>query len=94
MATLKVELPDDVKVLAEARAAEAGCANVGQYLADLVRGDAAGAPPQLTVDSDQQLESLLLQRLDGEPVEMNAADFEQMREKLGARLRGGAGPTP
>ena len=94
MATLEVELPDDVKALAEARAAESGCADVGEYLADLVRGEAAGAPEQLSVDSDQQLESLLLRRLDGEEIEMDAADFRRMRERLRARLDSDAGSQP
>ena len=88
MARLTVEFPEDVRRLAEARAVEAGCADVGEYLARLVRDDAAGAPPNLTIDSDDQLEALLRRRADDSAVEMDAADFAQMREKLRARLRG------
>lgn len=86
MATLTVQLPDDVKGLAEARAAEAGYADVGQYLAELIRGDTAAGPADLTVDSDDALEALVLGRLDGPSVEMDEADFRQMRQKLEARV--------
>ena len=94
MATLTVHLPDDVKSLAEARAAQAGCADVGEYLARLVRGEAAGGPAGLAVDADDALESLLLGRLCGTPVEMDAADFQQMRQKLDNTLGPDRGPKP
>jgi hypothetical protein len=90
MATRTVRLPDDVMTLAEARAAEAGCADVGEYLARLVRHEASGGPAGLSIDSDEQLEALLLGRLDGPSVEMDAADFRRMRKRLEARL----GPDP
>jgi hypothetical protein len=91
MARLTLTLPEDVKALAEARAAEEGCADVGEYVARLIRGEAAGAPQALTVDSDEQLEALLKDRVDGPFVETNAADFQRMREKLKDRLDGEPG---
>lgn len=94
MSTLKVTLPDDVKALAEARAAEAGCADVGEYVARLIRGEAAGAPLGLTVDSDEELQDLLLARVDGPFVETDAADFQRMRERLKARLDAAPGQEP
>jgi hypothetical protein len=94
MPTLALSLPDDVRALAEARAAEAGCADVGEYVARLIRGEAAGAPAGLSVDSDEQLQALLLARADGPFVDMDAADFRQMREKLKSRVDAGPGQRP
>ncbi len=82
MASLTIQLPQDVKTLAESRAAEAGCASVDEYLAQLVRGEAASAPEALVVDTDEQLEALLLRRLDGPSVEMDGGDFDRSRERL------------
>jgi hypothetical protein len=90
MATLTVELPDEVKALAEARAAEAGCADVGEYLARLIQSEAVGGPSGLSIDSDEELEALLRNRLNGPTLEMDAADFRRMRAALEARI----GPAP
>jgi hypothetical protein len=86
MATSTVKLPEDVKALAEARAAELGYADVGEYVARLIRGEVAGGPDGLTIDSDAQLEALLHGRADGPWVDVDAADFKRMRAKLEARL--------
>ena len=99
MATLTVHLADDVKSLAEARTAEAGYADVAEYLTRLIRGEAAGAPQGLELDSDADLESLLVARLGGASgdeagVEMNEQDFQQIRAKLTARLDGRPEPRP
>ena len=94
MATLTIHLADDVKSLAEARTAEAGYADVAEYLTRLIRGEAAGAPQGLELDSDADLESLLMARLDGAAVEMNQQDFQQIRAKLSARLDNGPGQHP
>ena len=93
MATLTIHLADDVKSLAEARAAEAGYADVAEYLTRLIRGEAAGAPEGLELDSEADVESLLVARLNGAGgdeagVEMNEQDFQQIRAKLTARLDG------
>jgi hypothetical protein len=81
-----MQIPDEVKALAEARAAESGFDDVGQFVAQLIVGEAAGAPEGLAVDSDEQLESLLSSRLDGPFVDTDAADFGRMREALRTRL--------
>ncbi|MGB7158642.1 MAG: hypothetical protein WBD40_11285 [Tepidisphaeraceae bacterium] len=94
MATLTVHLPEDLKTLAESRAAAAGCADVGEYLAQLIRGEAAAAPGGLVVDSDEQLEALLLRRLDGPSVAMDGADFDRIRARLRARIDPASGHTP
>ena len=88
MATSIVKLPNDVKALAESRAAERGCADVGEYVARVIRDEAAGGPDGLTLDSDAQLEELLQKRVAGPWVDVDAADFEGMRERLKARLDG------
>jgi hypothetical protein len=88
MATLTLHIPENLKALAEARAAEAGFSNVGDFVAQLIVGEAAGAPEGLTVRSDAQLEKLLASRMDGPFVQMEAADFKQMRKKLQRRLGG------
>jgi hypothetical protein len=92
MTMLTVNVPDDVKALAEARAAEAGCSDVGEYLVQLIKGDAAGGPAGLSVDSDDDVEAMLLARLDGPSVEVDAADFQHMRDRLKARLGGSTQP--
>lgn len=89
MATLTVS--DNVKAEVEARAAAEGFHNVEQYLKALLEAENAGAPPTQTVESDDQAEALLLTRLDGPEVEMDAADFARMREKFRDRLDGPAG---
>jgi hypothetical protein len=86
MATLTVNLADDVKSLAEARSAQAGYVDVAEYLTRLIRGEAAGSPQGLEVDSDEAIESLLLSRLGSTGMEMDEADFRQIRAKLSARL--------
>jgi hypothetical protein len=86
MATLTLRLPANLKALAEARAAEAGFSDVGDFVAQLIVGEAVGAPEGLTVRSGAQLEQLLASRMDGPFVEMDAADFKQMRKKLQRRL--------
>jgi len=94
MTTLTVKLPDDVKDLAESRAAQAGCATVDEYLVQLIRGEAAAAPAGLSIDADEQLEALLLRRQDGPSVEMDDADFARMREQLRARIDPPSGKRP
>ena len=94
MSSTSVQLPAEVKALAEARASSAGYASVADYVVHLIRGEAAASPEGLSIESEEQLETLLLSRLDGRSTEMDAADFERMRAKLSARLnRPSAPPT-
>jgi hypothetical protein len=86
MATLTFEFPDALKAKAESVAAEAGFSNLGDFLSQLLIAETVGAPDHLTIHSDADLEALLSSRIDGPFVKMDAADFQQMREKLKARL--------
>jgi plasmid stability protein len=87
MATLTLNLSDELQKLAEMRAAATGYASVADYLASLIEGEAAGAPERLAMDSNEQVESVLLSRLQGSSVPMNADDFRGMREKLTAQIQ-------
>jgi hypothetical protein len=91
MATVSLNLPDDLRARAEARAAESGFATVEQYVEQLVRTDAdAGDVDEV----DEDLERLLLDRLDGPGMEVNREDFQRMRAKLQARLDSQAKAQP
>ncbi len=88
---MTLEVPDALKALAESRAAEAGFADVSQFLAQLILGEAACAPAALSVDSDAAIGTLLASRINGPFVAMDAADFAQMRKKFEQRLASAAG---
>jgi len=64
MAALKIDLADDLRSRIEARAAENGFGSVEAYVEAMLLADAAGGAV-----TDEQLETLLLQRLDGPFVE-------------------------
>jgi len=88
MSVLQINLADDVRSAAEARAAEAGYRNVDEYLAALVVADTAAEP----VDDD--LEALLVQRLtDPRPSVEFTPDFAQQFRADVARRRA-AGHRP
>ena len=84
MPPLSIHLPAKLRSRVEARAAESGFDTVEAYVQALLLADATAGP---RVD-DEQLESLLLDRLDGPFVEADDADFRRMREKLKAELDG------
>ncbi len=74
-----LNLSENIKALAEARAAERGHSTVEEYVEELVRTDAGDAE-----EFDKDLERLLLERVDGPFVEMDASDFAQIRQKFQA----------
>ena len=82
MPALKIDLPDGLRSRVEARAAESGFATVESYVKALLLADAAGG---LVMD-DQQLEALLLSRVDGPFVDADDADLRLMRRKFEARI--------
>lgn len=86
MTAMSIQLPDDLRSRLEARAAENGFTDLQTYVEAMLRVDAASG---LRTD-DEQLESMLLERLDGPFAEVDAADFRRMREKLNRRLDSGA----
>ena len=93
MAMLSIQLPDGLRSRVEVRAAESGFDSVEAYVQAMLLADAAGGP---VVDSEQ-LEALLLERLEGPFVEADEADFQQIRQKLHKRLGqsdAGAEPRP
>lgn len=78
MTAMSIQLPDDLRSRLEARAAENGFADLQTYVEAMLRVDAIGGPRM----DGEQLESLLVKRLGGPFVEMDAADFRRMQEKL------------
>jgi hypothetical protein len=90
MSALNIHLPDGLRSRVEARAAESGFDSVEAYVEALVLADAAGGQAL----DDEQLERLLLGRLDGPFVDADDADFRQMRAKLDARLSAGGADGP
>jgi len=86
MAALKINLADGLKGRLKARAKESGFDKVEQYIEAMVVADIAGP----TV-GEEEIEALLLFRVGSPTVEMDRADFEQMRRKLRARIDRGRG---
>jgi len=81
MTTMQITLQDDLKARLAQRAAESGFANVEQYVESLLRLDA-----EEQVIPDEQLEELLLQRLDSGPgVEMTSAFVRQFKQQIAER---------
>ena len=60
MTTLTVKIDESLKARAEAQAVEAGCANVDEYVTQLIR---ANAPEPM----DRELEAEILRGLDSGP---------------------------
>jgi hypothetical protein len=84
MAMLSVS--EQLKLRVEAQADAEGFYDVEEYLLWLVAGPDYSAPPERTIYSDEQLEALLLERIDGPSVPMDAAEFAQMRAKFQKEL--------
>ena len=99
MARLSIQLPEDLRSRAEARASEAGHATVEEYVEALLRADLDaedvdyGSPPHLTVGSDAEPETLLLQRLEStEPgIEATPEFWSRVHEEARARRDRGIG---
>jgi len=85
MTRLLIELPEEIESQIHARAVAAGCATTEEYIHALIFADAAdpGAPPRLSIKSEDQLESLLLGRVDSaDKGEMTDSDFDAIRDRL------------
>jgi len=92
MTRIQLDLRDDLKAKAEVRAAETGHANVQEYLESLIEADAEGAdfgaPDHLKVQDEDQLERLLLERLnDPRPTSDATPKFWQNLKDRAARRR-------
>ena len=86
-----MNVSDRFKSRVEAQASAEGFADVEEYLLWLVDGTDYTAPPQRTVNSDEELEALLLERIGGLSVPMDSADFAQMRARFQRELDGQGG---
>ncbi|HEY8667902.1 MAG TPA: hypothetical protein VIL86_14660 [Tepidisphaeraceae bacterium] len=92
MSTIRLTIPDDVKAIAEARAAEAGHSDIARYIESLIRLDAAGkdygAPASLSFSNDDELEALLQEAIDGgQAREIADGDWGEKRRRLIERHR-------
>jgi hypothetical protein len=84
MARLSVQIPDELRARAEARAAEAGHSSLDAYLESLLRADLEA--PEV---EDDDLEQLLLARLDSGPgVEVTPEFVEQFKQNIQRRRQG------
>ena len=99
MARISIQLPEDLRSKAQARASEVGHASVEDYVEALLRADLHaegveyGAPPHLTMTSETELEALLLERLEStEPgIEATPEFWSRLNEEAKARRDRGAG---
>jgi hypothetical protein len=86
MATINI--PDELRAQAQARASESGYASVDEYVVDLLRRDAefrSVAPEHLSVQSHEQLVSLVREGLATPAELMTQADFDRRRAELIAK---------
>jgi plasmid stability protein len=70
MTRLSIDLPEDVRAKLEARANRSGHTSVEDYIQSLLQeeaaeaGDEYDAPPHLTFSSDEELEAILVRRIE------------------------------
>jgi plasmid stability protein len=84
MSTLQINLPDDLKARIDARAAECGFSSPEAYAESLLRADAEDQ----VIDDD--LEELLLKRLDSGPsILLTPALIEQLKQEVAEIRRSG-----
>jgi hypothetical protein len=85
MATLKIELSDAVRTLAETRARESGHATLDAYVESLIQSDWGidyGAPAELDGGPEQKLIELLDEAEATPFAEMTRHDWDGLREKV------------
>lgn len=76
MSTISLTLPDPLKEFVEARAAERGFADAGEYVQELIRLERERC-------AKERLEELLIEGLNsGEPIPINDEWFEKKRARL------------
>ena len=84
MPRLSIELTEQTKALAEARASQSGHASLDEYVEELIRSDAGldlGAPADLKIEGDSMTARLvqLLDEADASPgSEMADADWAEL----------------
>jgi antitoxin ParD1/3/4 len=94
MGKLSIELPAGLKQKVLIRAAETGHTSVEQYVEDLVRADAEGAgedpgaPESVRINSLEQTEALLLERLEGgDSIEATPEFWQNLRRQAGSESK-------
>lgn len=96
MSPVPVQLPDNLRAKAEARAAAAGRGDVAEYIRALVEEDVAGeafeGPPHLTPRTHAEADAMIREGLASPVREMTAADWAEIRRRLEEGIaRGGQG---
>ena len=86
MAALRIDVAESVQSRLMARATENGFETVEAYIGAMLVAEAAG--PGV---NDEELEAMLLGRWEGPFVDMDDADFRQIRTKFEKRLKGAQG---
>jgi hypothetical protein len=90
MPRLTIELTEQTKAIAEARATESGHSTLDEYIESLVRADAAqdfGAPSDLQVEPNARLIELLDEAEASPESEMTDADWAEMCRRVSERGR-------
>jgi hypothetical protein len=84
---MTITLPDDVREQAERQAKAAGFADVGDYLADLVREDAEAGPPpdQYAGRTREEFERLINETVGCEWKTMDEAFWERLDQRIRAK---------
>lgn len=85
MVQINIQLPEDIKSIAEERAARGGYRNVDTYVESLIRADVEeefSPPEHLHIHSQTHLEELLQEAHAGGTVELTKADWEEKRRRL------------
>jgi antitoxin ParD1/3/4 len=78
--TLNVSLPEPMRKWIQAQVAAGGFSSASEYVRSLIRADQKRA-------SEDRLEALLLEGLQGESTEMTAEDWRGIRLQLRERLK-------
>jgi hypothetical protein len=97
MTRLSIDLPEDVTQRLAARATRAGHPSVEEYIASLLRAEAVDAqddldaPPHLSFSSDEELEAILVRRIDdGEgSIEATPEFWQQLKREAASRRSAG-----
>ena len=75
MEIITISLPDSVKEFIETQLGENGYSTAGEYVYALIREDQKRK-------SEEKLEALLLEGLEGDPIEVTDAWWEEKRARL------------
>jgi hypothetical protein len=95
MTRISIELTEDLRRKAEARAAASGHASVERYIESLVEADTVadvddenyGAPEHLTISSQDDLQTKLLEGVESGPVvEMTEHEWASIRQEVAERI--------